>query len=902
MKKILTFLLLISTIQVLNAQENSIKSYVQTQDSIFQHLDKSKITTGSLYDRVYQWADIPTFRSQDTFNFSYTMQVWHELYLSSYDQKSFLSASQVRKKGNGSGLDDKGIRIGYIDFKYNKIDSNAIANGSLVFGLDSLLYDGEGETSAYLEQQITLPIIFADKLEGDFVRFYFDPSLTLKNGVRRTLTSIKMETSAGESILLNPGESQELSIQGIMDSLIVIGVQMNFDVGPAELGNIFLGNMNIVPMNSVTTDICNSGVNPIAIWSGNNLKFQGYDESFPSQGRGDYKIYYHLQDLAGTNCDKRLLKPIIIMDGFDPQNEERRYPDDIWELLSYSNKHLGDSLRLKGYDVIVLNFPNYNTLETGVIRDGGADYIERNAMVLIKLIQQVNDSLQHNGSSEKLVIIGPSMGGQISRYALKYMENNSMNHNTRLFVAFDSPNLGANIPLGLQGAIWFGAYINNDEFSLDKYTNSIRSIAARQMLIHQIRDSLIYIPLLFDTLLMHYPLTTPDVFRSNWQNSINNLGFPNNLRKIALINGNTGGMWQNYCADMLHYKVTKASWPQQGSTLAEIRVKNLPSNGSSCNVFYGFIKQTGEATLSYSGNIYGNIDATAGSFYNTNQLVKDNLRTGHFFVKNWPFWPFQVNGVGAINNFSGNYNTFIPSVSALGFNNPNFNWANDIGNRNLVCNNEIPFDNYFTAKTNEEHVHVSEAAAKWIMEEIDKGQAGCPSICNTMLEIPGTHCLNSNFTIAVNGPLPTGVTLAWEYNTSVLQKISQTATSATFKVIGSIVSSEVKITLQNPCGSNKVFVKKISLGTPEITQTIIDASVAHGTKRFSVSPGSDSPYDYSWSNDGSNYFTTSPKYLSSSYIPVQGQYLWLKIGTSMHGNSNHKTGPRNGSSSMSLFR
>lgn len=54
MKKYFIFLLLISSIQVLNAQENQIKSYLQVQDSIFQHLDKNRISTGTLYDRVYQ--------------------------------------------------------------------------------------------------------------------------------------------------------------------------------------------------------------------------------------------------------------------------------------------------------------------------------------------------------------------------------------------------------------------------------------------------------------------------------------------------------------------------------------------------------------------------------------------------------------------------------------------------------------------------------------------------------------------------------------------------------------------------------------------------------------------------------------------------------------------------------
>ena len=67
MKKNLFFLLLISSNTALLAQENQIKSYLQVQDSIFQHLDKSKITTGTLYDRVYQWADLSYLLYSPTF-------------------------------------------------------------------------------------------------------------------------------------------------------------------------------------------------------------------------------------------------------------------------------------------------------------------------------------------------------------------------------------------------------------------------------------------------------------------------------------------------------------------------------------------------------------------------------------------------------------------------------------------------------------------------------------------------------------------------------------------------------------------------------------------------------------------------------------------------------------------
>ena len=63
-----------------------------------------------------------------------------------------------------------------------------------------------------------------------------------------------------------------------------------------------------------------------------------------------------------------------------------------------------------------MNHPLY--YRNGKEIDGGADYIERNAMNHITLYQKLNNELIDNGSNEELVIIGPSMGGQISRYAL----------------------------------------------------------------------------------------------------------------------------------------------------------------------------------------------------------------------------------------------------------------------------------------------------------------------------------------------------------------------------------------------------------------------------------------------------------------------------------------------------
>jgi hypothetical protein len=182
------------------------------------------------------------------------------------------------------------------------------------------------------------------------------------------------------------------------------------------------------------------------------IPFRGYIESQATNNFADYHIYYHTINLNGIdNCQRILKKPIIIMDGFDPQDKRKFY--DIYKgQLSYKVNGnpilLGDELRDKGYDVIILNFPKLgseifdNSVPAVKVldiskdvkvngttqisdqdgRDGGTDYMERNAFILVKLIQEVNATLQTNGSTEKLVVIRPSMGGQISRYALAYME------------------------------------------------------------------------------------------------------------------------------------------------------------------------------------------------------------------------------------------------------------------------------------------------------------------------------------------------------------------------------------------------------------------------------------------------------------------------------------------------
>ena len=180
-----------------------------------------------------------------------------------------------------------------------------------------------------------------------------------------------------------------------------------------------------------------SAITPI----NSTLTYQGFGENIAHVGTGEYKIYY-------DNIDGVLDKPIFFVDGFDP-GDDRTIPL-TYDLLNFGNsgENLGDIVRDLGFDLIVLNFPTYTSSSDGTTNiDGGADFIQRNAYILVELLNTINAI---KVGAEENVIIGPSMGGLISRYALRYMEQNTLDHETRLYLSFDSPHLGANVPIGLQ--------------------------------------------------------------------------------------------------------------------------------------------------------------------------------------------------------------------------------------------------------------------------------------------------------------------------------------------------------------------------------------------------------------------------------------------------------------------
>ena len=127
-----------------------------------------------------------------------------------------------------------------------------------------------------------------------------------------------------------------------------------------------------------------------------------------------------------------------------------------------------DTLQQHGYDLVLIDFYD------------GARNIKENAALVEKVINLCN---AHKNSNESIVVAGASMGGLISRYALRNMEIQNKQHCVRLYISLDAPHLGAYIPLSLQSTLHFMAPHSSEAHSF--VYDKLKRPAAKQLLFYQ---------------------------------------------------------------------------------------------------------------------------------------------------------------------------------------------------------------------------------------------------------------------------------------------------------------------------------------------------------------------------------------------------------------------------------
>ncbi|HKO21509.1 MAG TPA: FlgD immunoglobulin-like domain containing protein [Candidatus Eisenbacteria bacterium] len=359
----------------------------------------------------------------------------------------------------------------------------------------------------------------------------------------------------------------------------------------------------------------------------------------------------------------QLVNPAVVVEGFDLDNSMNW--DELYALLNEEN--LIENLRADGYDAVVLNFTD------------ATDYLQRNAFVLVDLLQQVQARV---GSQVSLSLAGASMGGLVSRYALAYMETNGMPHAVRTFLSFDVPHLGANIPLGIQ--YWIN-FFSGQSADAAVFLSELNRPAARQMLVHHYTD----------------PAGTtgqPDPLRGSFATDLASVGnWPGQPRLVAIANGSDNGTGEPFAAGA---QIIQWSY---SDILAGItgNVWAVP-NGTSTKIFDGKIRVVFITTASQAVTVSGTLpydNAPGGSRASMAQL--DSVAAPY----------------GNIVALSPSH-CFIPTVSALSYATPDL-FHNIAADPNPVAN--TPFDAIYSQGTNQEHVAITPQNAAWIRSEMEMG-------------------------------------------------------------------------------------------------------------------------------------------------------------------------------------
>ncbi|MEP1740100.1 MAG: hypothetical protein ABJI60_12465 [Kangiellaceae bacterium] len=217
----------------------------------------------------------------------------------------------------------------------------------------------------------------------------------------------------------------------------------------------------------------------------------------------DYKIYTD----DGSNI---LDKPVIFVEGFDAFNEIEAdtYMKSTSNVIKGYHERIPANFRNwlanSGRDLVIITFTNtHNNLKDLALEFQDA-------------LQDINAEKVGNHPN---AVIGYSAGGLIARWGLKTMENDGVDHETSLYISYDTPHRGATLPESIVDGI---KDLKDKIPSLGETSNlkkTWRVVNAHS--VKQMRIGGAY---------------------SSFLEEIEDLGYPENLARMAVANGSDDGV------------------------------------------------------------------------------------------------------------------------------------------------------------------------------------------------------------------------------------------------------------------------------------------------------------------------------------------------------------------------
>jgi hypothetical protein len=727
-------LLIILFVNVLSVYSQQVTEYNSTINSVFQYVDKSRISTGLLYDCGLQIVDPVHYNGTLLTDSNYVdIDIYKMLYWGMCSSKvnnnvSLQTPDQINQSIDESS--DNSVAIMHI--KYDKFKDDAVSLG-LVTVQNEQIHDVNGKNP--YEQRMLFAVSPKKKYYiGKTVSFKFTSNLFVNN-TGKSVSSLQISFNNGSTYQTanwNTSINYTFSSIGIKD----IYFKINYTDNTSYISRAKI---------SVTSDPS------VTLRAAANDSL--YITATSEHSGGKVQIRY-----AQNNTTNTIKKPLIVAEGFDPGSIIGGDNLDIGDFITINqigsinigSPNILNQIDLLNYDIVYLDYNN------------GVDDIKRNAKLFRMVIEYVN---AHKVGGNPNIVMGISMGGLVARYALRKMETENIEHDTWKYISVDTPHKGANIPIGSQAMLRHLSDINFSIAFINVFSvgnmeqiknarNLLDSKAAKQMLIYYVNQN----------------NQINNTEHTTFQAEYDNLGFPQRCENIAITNGAgngtlnfdagtqiidysgnykfglwvdillaafgdiSGGLWS--LMGFTNYpQLITMTIPGSSNVISNMKVYAAP-NRASTPVYSGalYIKKKilwiininislSSRSLNSNTNIYP-VDGAPGGIYDlsiiTNSLPADMVKVDKF--------------------------TFIPTVSALGLS----DWQSKLTSNLSTGSITTTFVRRFMPNSNEVHTFFANGAS-FLVNEISATPSAA-TIIGTM-NVTSNRLYNRNIVVKSGGTL-----------------------------------------------------------------------------------------------------------------------------------------------------
>ena len=442
--KIIICLLFLAFFAVpLYAQTNfeSDEAYQQAITQALSPLDKAQIPTGYLFD-----SGLPSFRTnqlQAVRNDTNQVNLffWQIAYASLYSMhihgvQTLPTSQAVETALDLYQTDSSAVALPILLAQYASIREDALTQ-NLLQQIGSKFYDVAGRTqSPYTLREAFAIATSLNQTRNQTAQFVFRSNLFYSNF---GITSAQVQTlqiEAGDGTGWRT-VAWDTPFQVIYPSAgkKTLAYRLTFTNGVVRETHSFL----------------EVKANPVEVQSYSTVADTSFLVGDP-RGRDRVSIIYSKKYIG---LPKKLRKPFIIVEGFDSHKVAPLLNKDNYDLKQFIDQISGDvnpgSLTdttqfrdlfddTAGYDLVFMDYGN------------GTTDIKANAEFFRKVVKYVNANkiAMPNGTREKNVVLGLSMGGLVSRYGLaKMLKIDNEDPEVRLLASYDSP--GREYPCGFSG-------------------------------------------------------------------------------------------------------------------------------------------------------------------------------------------------------------------------------------------------------------------------------------------------------------------------------------------------------------------------------------------------------------------------------------------------------------------